>query len=130
MRVALHALLLFLGLSALVSGAFLVLHPLDGGPIRAPLSLLERTPFADFLWPGLILAGLFGLGSLLASFSVARGWAHAFRFAQVIGAGQVIWILFQLLWFPKFSALQPVMASIGLAIFVLAEGCRRSNQPH
>jgi hypothetical protein len=120
MRVALHALLLFLGLSALISGALLIMNPLDGGPVRAPLNLLERTPFTDFFFPGLILGGLFGLGSLLASLAVACGSSYAFRLAQIIGAGQVIWILFQLMWFPETSALQPVMAGIGVSIFVLA----------
>lgn len=127
MRAALHALLLFLGFTALVSGTMLMLHPLDGGAIQAPLSLLERTPFRDFFWPGLILAGLFGAGSLLTGLALARGWSLAFRMAQVIGAGQVVWILFQLVWFPEHSALQPIMAAIGLLIFVLAEACRRSQ---
>ena len=127
MRKLLHTLLIALGISALISGTLLVLHP-DGSPIQAPLSLLERTPFTDFLWPGMILAGLFGMGSLLASITIVRGWRHAFRLAQVIGGGHVIWILFQVYWFDEFSALQPVLSSVGLAFFILAGLCRPSPQ--
>ena len=71
MRALLHSLLIALGISALISGAMLVLHP-DGAVIRAPLYLLERTPFSDLFWPGIILGGVFGIGSLLASLSIAR----------------------------------------------------------
>ena len=103
-------------------------HAPDGSLIQAPLSLLERTPFADFLWPGIILGGMFGLGSLLAGLTIKREWRHGFRFAQVIGAGHVVWILFQLHWFDERSFLQPALASLGLAIFVLAEFCRRRGR--
>ena len=126
MRALLHTLLIALGLSALISGAMLVLHP-DGSVIRAPLYLLERTPFLDFFWPGIILGGLFGFGSLLASLCIARRLRHGLRFAQVIGAGQISWILFQVYWFPESSALQAVLAGVGLAIFIAAELCRRAR---
>lgn len=127
MRAWLHVLLLLLGIPALISGSLFVMRP-DGSLIEAPLSLLERTPFADFLWPGIILGGMFGLGSLLAGLTIKREWRHGFRFAQVIGAGHVVWILFQLHWFDERSFLQPALASLGLAIFVLAELCRRRGR--
>lgn len=127
MRAWLHVLLLLLGIPALISGSLFVMRP-DGSLIQAPLSLLERTPFADFLWPGIILGGMFGLGSLLAGLTIKREWRHGFRFAQVIGAGHVVWILFQLHWFDERSFLQPALASLGLAIFVLAELCRRRGR--
>ncbi len=127
MRAWLHVLLLLLGIPALISGSLFVMRP-DGSLIQAPLSLLERTPFADFLWPGIILGGMFGLGSLLAGLTIKREWRHGFRFAQVIGAGHVVWILFQLHWFDERSFLQPALASLGLAIFVLAEFCRRRGR--
>lgn len=127
MRAWLLVLLLLLGIPALISGSLFVMRP-DGSLIQAPLSLLERTPFADFLWPGIILGGMFGLGSLLAGLTIKREWRHGFRFAQVIGAGHVVWILFQLHWFDERSFLQPALASLGLAIFVLAEFCRRRGR--
>lgn len=126
MRAMLHILLIALGLSALVSGSMLMLHP-DGSALDAPLRLLDRTPFTDFFWPGAILGGLFGLGSMGASLVLSRGWHYAYSFAQVIGAGQVIWIGFQVYWFPESSMLQPVLATIGLTILVLAEALRRRS---
>lgn len=117
-------LLIALGASALISGVLLMVHP-DGSALRAPLLLLERTPFRDFFWPGVILAGVFGLGGMLASVAIARQQRFGLRLAQVIGAGQVIWIFFQLYWFPVLSLLHPLLAAVGLAIFLLAEGYRR-----
>lgn len=124
-RVLLHILLIALGGTALISGTMLVLHP-DGSALDAPISLLEHTPFTDFLWPGAMLGVVFGMGGLLASLSIERKWRYAFRFAQVIGAGQVIWIAFQLHWFPETSALQPILVMAGLGIFASAEWCRRA----
>jgi len=125
-KALLHTLLIALGASALISGVLLMVHP-DGAALRAPLVLLERTPFRDFFWPGLILASVFGLGGVLASVAIARQLRIGLRFAQVIGAGQVVWILFQVYWFPILSPLQPILAGVGLAIILLAEGCRRMD---
>lgn len=124
MRPLLHILLISLGVSASISGALLMAYP-DGSAFQAPLTLLARTPFRDFFWPGLILCGLFGVGGPIASMAIVRGWPLGFRFAQVIGGGHVIWILFQVYWFPELSILQPILAAIGLAIVLVAERCRR-----
>jgi hypothetical protein len=124
-RTLLHTLLIVLGVPALSSGLLLMLHP-DGSSLGAPLSLLARTPFADFFWPGAILAAFFGMGSLLASLALGRGWRHAPRFAQWIGAGHVVWILFQAYWFPELSWLQLLFGAIGLSICLVAERYRRS----
>ena len=60
-----HALLSFLGLTAMIGGAALIISPsgkLLGG---LPLSILENSPFPDFLIPGIILFFVLGFFPLL-----------------------------------------------------------------
>jgi hypothetical protein len=60
-RNILISLLLFLGLSAMGGGSLLIISPsgkLLGG---LPLSILEHSPFSDFLIPGIILFLILGL---------------------------------------------------------------------
>src|SRR6516225_3430227 len=65
LRRPLAALCLFAGLTSIAGGAQLILRP-DGSIIRAPLSLLDGTPFQDFMLPGLLLAGFVGVSNTLA----------------------------------------------------------------
>ncbi len=66
-------LLAFLGLSAIAGGGALIISPsgkLLGG---LPLSILERSPFNDFLIPGIILFVVLGLvPSLLVFFLLKK----------------------------------------------------------
>jgi len=79
-RNILIALLLFLGLSALGGGALLMISPtgkLIGG---LPLSILDHSPFASFLIPGIILFCILGLVPCMISFALIRKPAN--RFAE------------------------------------------------
>lgn len=51
---ALGILQLFIGLGAVAGGLGLVLES-DGSNLGMPLSMLEHSPFSDFLIPGLVL---------------------------------------------------------------------------
>lgn len=71
-RNILIALLLFLGLGAIGGGAFLIISPsgkLIGG---LPLSILEHSPFTDFLIPGIILFLILGIAPCLISLALIR----------------------------------------------------------
>jgi hypothetical protein len=68
--VATTAVLLFLGLTALGGGIELILYRHGGTFVDA--AWLELIPFNTFLVPGLILAGGFGIGSLLAGIGMWR----------------------------------------------------------
>jgi hypothetical protein len=109
------AFLVFLGIGASAGGVALVAKP-DGSVMGFSTSLLAGSPFADFLVPGLILGGLFGIGSLVAAVAGLRHarWAPALGF--VIGSGQMIWIAVELLIIREFSFLHPVMFGTGLVI--------------
>jgi len=71
-RNILITLLVFLGLGAIGGGAFLIISPsgkLIGG---LPLSILENSPFPDFLIPGIILFLILGIAPFLISFALIR----------------------------------------------------------
>jgi len=117
-RVAIVALWV-LGVGALAGGIALAVRP-DGSIMHFDLSLLAGSPFTDYLVPGLILGGLFGLGSFAAA---TLGMAHhriAPFLAFAIGCAQMIWIVIELLIIKELSFLHPTMFGIGLVIAAAA----------
>ena len=111
------AALVLLGIGALAGGVALVAKP-DGSVMHMPLAYLEDSPFADYLLPGLILGGLFGVGSLVvAAMGIVRLRVAPFL-AFIVGCGQMIWIAVQLTIIEEFSFLHPTMFGVGLVIAV------------
>ena len=108
-------LLGFLGIGALAGGIALASKP-DGSVMQFPLSLLDGSPFTDYFIPGLILGGLFGVGSLAVAGLGVRGWHVAPFIAFAIGCAQMIWIVVELAVIKELSFLHPTMFAVGLGI--------------
>ena len=103
-------LLLFLSLGALFGGAVLVLDP-SGGLLQIPVTILENSPFNNFLIPGLILFTILGVFPALISVSLLKqpqlAWINvlnvysdmywAWTFTLYIGFALIIWISVQTL---------------------------------
>jgi len=113
------AALVWLGIGALAGGIALVTRP-DGGTMGFETSILAGSPFGDFLVPGLILGGLFGVGSLVVAAMGLRHLPSAPLLAFGIGCGQMIWIVVQLAIIQTVSFLHPLMFATGLVIAVAA----------
>ncbi|HXI45206.1 MAG TPA: hypothetical protein VNH13_02800 [Candidatus Acidoferrales bacterium] len=113
------ACLALLGVAALGGGAFLIASP-DGSAMQWTTAMLEGSPFADFLLPGIILGGLFGVGSLAVAALGLRHARSAPFLAFAIGAAMMIWIAVELAIIGEFSFLHPTMFAIGLAIAATA----------
>jgi hypothetical protein len=111
------AALVLLGLGALAGGVALVAKP-DGSVMHLPLAYLEDSPFADYLLPGLILGGIFGVGSLVVAAMGIACLRVAPFLASIVGCGQMIWIAVQLTIIDEFSMLHPTMFGVGLVIAV------------
>jgi hypothetical protein len=109
------AFLVLLGIGALAGGACLVVKP-DGSIMGFDTGILAGSPFTDFLIPGLILGGLFGIGSLVVAVLGARRLAAAPFLAFAIGFGQMLWIIVQLGIIKELSFLHPTMFGSGLVI--------------
>ncbi|HYL40123.1 MAG TPA: hypothetical protein VET90_02335 [Candidatus Binatus sp.] len=107
--------LVLLGLGALAGGVALVARP-DGLIMQFDVAILDGSPFADFTIPGLILGGLFGVGSLATAILGLYRSRLAPFVAFAIGVGQMIWIVIQIAIIKELSFLHPTMFVIGLVI--------------
>jgi hypothetical protein len=107
---------------AMGGGISLVRDPVNN--IGLPVSLLEGTPFKDYLIPGLILLLVVGLFSLFVFVGLLLKWKAAWWLSLASGSGLVIWIIAEvaLLGYLPGSgiALQIVFGLVGVAIVVLA----------
>jgi len=107
--------LILLGIGAIAGGLALVAAP-DGSVMQFDTALLAGSPFSDFLVPGLILAGLFGVGSLLVAVAGIRRARPAPFCAFAIGCAQMVWIVVELAIIRELSFLHPTMFVLGLVI--------------
>lgn len=125
-------LLFFQGISATPAGLLLVLDP-TGERMQMPLTMLEGSPFPDYLIPGLILFVVLGLGAffVMACLFFLPDWDWAQRLNPVeaqhwawtasaaIGLALMIWIVVQVLMIGGGTLLQPLYFGVGLGILVL-----------
>jgi len=64
-------LLAFLGLGAIGGGGALIISP-SGDLLKMPVSLLEKSPFNNFLVPGIILFSILGLVPIMLIFALLK----------------------------------------------------------
>jgi hypothetical protein len=106
---------------AIGGGIGLVQDPVNN--IGMPVSLLDGTPFKDYLIPGLILLIVVGLFSLLVFVGLLLRWKAAWWLALASGGGLVIWIVSEVAllgYLPGAGiGLQILFGLVGVAILVL-----------
>ena len=112
-RRGLWALQGFIGVSAVVAGAMMLLDP-TGALVGLDASWLSTSPFESYLIPGVVLFVVNGLGSLVGAVMTYRGHARAGLAALGLGAFLVAWIVAQLVWLEGASAFQPIYLILGL----------------
>jgi hypothetical protein len=120
-------LLVLLGLVALPSG-WILMTPAPGEvPMGMPLEWLEGSPFSSYFIPGLLLFGVFGVGSLVAAWVGARRHPAGPYLAFAIGAGHMIWIAVQVVMVSSAGIffLQPTLFTYGAVIALLSYLWRR-----
>ena len=107
---------------AIGGGVGLVRDPVSN--IGMPVSLLEGTPFKDYLIPGLILLIVVGVFSLLVFVGLLLRWKAAWWLSLASGGGLVIWIIGEaalLGYLPGAGiGLQIVFGLVGVAVLVVA----------
>lgn len=92
--------------------------------------LLRDTPFRDFLFPGLILLLIIGIGQLAAAFLTFRRHTLAGIIGGVFGLGMLIWIFVQVNMIGGRDMLQYVYFTFGLVETTLAffiDRCLRTS---
>ena len=111
----------------------MVLDP-SGDSLKMPLSMLEGTPFQNYLIPGLILSTLLGVFPSIVVYGLIRrpGWRWAenlnvyddphwaWTFSLYLGLILILWIDFQLMFIGYQTALQSIYAFLGVIIMIVA----------
>lgn len=133
-RNILIALLLFLGVSAIGGGLLLIISPsgkLLGG---LPLSILEHSPFANFLIPGIILFLILGFSPCLIClalikkptnrfaeyFNFFKDMHWAWSFSIYIAFALIIWIQVETIFVQGTGWLQTFYILYAIPIIVFA----------
>jgi hypothetical protein len=122
--IGLGAIQSFIGLGALGGGFMLVRDP-SGSALELPMSLLEGSPFPDFLIPGMFLFAVNGVGSMIgAGLSFTRR-RYAQEIAIVLGAILVAWIVIQVVIISSFHWLHVLYFILGVVEFGIGLYIRR-----
>lgn len=107
------------GIGAVVCGVIFVLFP-SGRVLGVPLSLLEGSPFSNFLIPGIILFLVNGIGQLWAGMLSLKRYSWSGHASAVFGIGLMIWIFIQVSMIGGGHCLQYAYFFIGVVEIVLA----------
>lgn len=121
-----------LGVGAIGGGVVFIIDP-SGGMMGLSPAVLERSPFSDFLIPGIILTVMFGIIPLMVCASLFKPWrfytanllniyreSHwAWTYSLYIGFALIIWIMIQTYILSTVELIHLVFMSIGLLIQVV-----------
>ena len=137
------ALLLLLGVSALIPGAMFILAP-DGHLIQMPMSNLNESPFKDYFIPGLLLFCFVGVFPMLVAYGLWRmpawNWPNLFNpfkswhwsWAGSLAAGVIllIWITAQVFLIKSVAFLHYLYWGWGIVVVLLTltSSVRRFHQ--
>lgn len=127
----LYILHIFLGVGALAGGGSMVIDP-SGDLIHMPTSMLERSPFSDFLIPGILLFIVFGILPLFVFYGLIKRlelrWVNTLNpfkklysfwaLSLYIGFGLIIWIMVQTYMLNSVAIIHLIYMSLGLLIQV------------
>ncbi|MBV7337501.1 hypothetical protein KFU94_56585 [Chloroflexi bacterium TSY] len=121
----LGVLQVLIGVGAVSGGLGLALDP-SGASLGVPLELLEETPFATFLIPGIVLFTINGLSSLAGAAASFSKYRYAGEAAMALGAFLVVWILVQVYWMSGFHWLHWLYLILGIVEAGLGWSVRRT----
>lgn len=120
-----RALILFLAIQAVGAtggGIGLVQDPVNN--IGTPVSILEGSPFNDFLIPGLVLLSVVGLFPFVVLYGLIRRLTWGWWLSLAAGGALIIWIIVEVIllgYLPGTGiGLQIAMGLLGVLILVCA----------
>ena len=117
------ALEVLLGIGAIAGGLVLIAAP-RGEIMPLPVSALEGSPFDTYLWPGVILFTVLGLGPLVAAALTWRRHPIAPFAAFAAGGALLIWVAVEIaiIGYSNEPPLQAIYLVTGLVITGVALG--------
>lgn len=132
-RNTLIALLAFLGVGAIGGGGVLIVSP-SGKLFGMPLSMLDKSPFSDFLIPGIILFTVLGLVPCLLVVALLKKpksrFAEQFNFYKdmhwswtggiYVAFALIIWIQLEMVFLQAVDWLHTLYMFLAVAILFVA----------
>lgn len=109
----------FTAVTAIVSGVALVFYP-DGRFFQMSVTLLEHSPFRDFLIPGLVLCLVVGGSHLAGALSLALDYKWAGQAILLAGISICGWIVVQYFLIRTFHWLQAFYFLSGVFLLLLS----------
>lgn len=120
---------IILGIGAIFGGLVLIIDP-SGRLIKMPITLLQKSPFNNFLIPGIILLLILGIMPLIVSYALItrRNWKVATRlnifiemhwswtYSLYIGFALIIWITMEAYFIGQMAAIHVFYLFLGLLI--------------
>lgn len=114
---ALGGLQLFIGIGAVPAGIAMISDP-GGESLEMYVDMLRRSPFTDFLIPGIVLLLVNGIGSLFGALVSLRAYQIAGLIAIGLGTFLILWIVIQA-WWLGWHLLHVLYILLGVSEFVL-----------
>ncbi len=117
LKTLLFILVAIIGITATSSGLMMVSDP-GGQALNLPMSLLENSPFKNFIMPGILLT-IIGVINLFAVFyNIQR---HSKRYNWAMAGGILIcgWIIIQMILIQSFHWLQYAYLLAGVLIMLI-----------
>lgn len=119
MRTLLFLMTCFIALSSIISGLMMMSNP-NGEIFNLPLSLLNGTPFNDYLLPGILLTLIVGIVNLHAVFYNVQNHPYRYDWAMAGGFIITVWIMVQVILTGMIHWLHFIYFLVGVLIILIA----------
>jgi hypothetical protein len=107
-----------IGIGAVICGALLIIGP-DGRYLQMPIDMLSKSPFRNFLIPGLILFLVNGVGNVVSAVLCFKMHRNAGFGGMFFGFGLIIWLFVQINMVGGGSWLQYLYFVLGILELLL-----------
>lgn len=118
-KIILIITLLFNAVSALFGGMSMIISP-NGKLMKLDIDWLQYSPFENFLFPGMILFTVLGLGSLICVILILIKKKYGLLLSISEGFATIIWIVVQIIMIRETHYLHLIYGLVGLTILIFS----------
>ncbi|MCE3280714.1 MAG: hypothetical protein K0S44_2905 [Bacteroidetes bacterium] len=106
------------GFSALTAGYIFISDP-SGNSLGLSVSLLNNSPFPDYLFPGIFLFSFIGVMNLLVAILTTMNYKGHQRLIVIQSIILISWIIIEMIMIREISMLHFLIAGIGVLLFMM-----------
>jgi hypothetical protein len=119
MKSLLFILVAFIAVTSTLSGLLMISDP-EGDLLNLSISLLEGTPFKNFLMPGILLTLVVGGVNIIAIYHLLANGSRRYDWAMAGGIMITVWIVTQMILIQAIHWLHFVYLFTGILIILIA----------